>query len=281
MTASTLFESHLLAIEQTLDQVIPLKENAPHASLFRAARYSLLAPAKRLRPLLVLITAEIYGAPLQSSLYPACALEMIHTYSLIHDDLPCMDNDDVRRGLPTLHKAYDEGQALLAGDYLLTHAFYVLTESPHLSPEQRLKLIHILSLRAGSEGMIGGQAVDITQEGNTIDWPTLHFMHAHKTAALITAALEFGATIGEAPPSDLLLLSQIGEHLGVAFQIVDDLLDLTGHEQKPTAITLLGMEKGKERADHLLNSALLKISQLSVPSAPLKDLAQKLVNRTF
>src|SRR3989304_434274 len=288
------FQQQLLSIEETLNKLIKAKPEALQAILFAAARYSLLAPGKRLRPLLAIITAGSYGVSLEPTLHPACALELIHTYSLIHDDLPCMDNDELRRGRPTLHKIYGDGPALLAGDFLLTFAFQVLAECPELSSDQKIQLISVLAKRSGAEGMIGGQVVDLAHEGQQIEWPTLHFMHTHKTAALITAALEFGAIIGNAPATDKTLLSRIGQELGLAFQIIDDWLDVTGNpaalgkntlsdlkKQKPTAITLLGLNEGKEYADHLLDSALKKISQLSIPADELKVLAQKLVYRSY
>lgn len=288
------FKLQLSAIETALDELIRARPAAMHSLLFEAARYSLLAPGKRLRPLLAIVTAESFGTPLASALKPACALELIHTYSLIHDDLPCMDNDDLRRGRPTLHKVYGDGQALLTGDYLLTFAFQVLAESSDLTADQRIQLISTLSRHAGADGMIGGQSVDLTHEGKPIDWATLHFMHTRKTAALITAALEFGAIIGNAPPADLHLLSQIGEELGLAFQIIDDCLDVAGNhislgkntlsdlnKHKPTAVTLLGLNESKQYADRLLASALNGISQLSIPTFSLKELATKFVFRSF
>jgi geranylgeranyl diphosphate synthase, type II len=143
-------------IDETLDALVRARPSFPHRDLFAAARYSLLSPGKRMRPLLAIATAEIYDIPQEQVLIPACALEMVHTYSLIHDDLPCMDDDDLRRGRPTLHKVYGEGQAVLAGDFLLTYAFEVLSSLPFLSAEQKIDLVRCLSSHAGSEGMIGG-----------------------------------------------------------------------------------------------------------------------------
>ena len=163
-------------IESRLRHLIPAID-APHALLFEAARYSLLSSAKRLRPLLVLSVLEDFDKPVEWGLDPACALEMVHTYSLIHDDLPCMDNDDLRRGKPTLHKIYGQGQAVLTGDYLLTHSFHVITTAPHLNPATKIELIKLLSERAGGNGMIGGQVVDLLSEGKKIDRDTLNFMY--------------------------------------------------------------------------------------------------------
>ncbi|MCB1081395.1 MAG: polyprenyl synthetase family protein [Chlamydiia bacterium] len=234
-----------------LKKLIPAIDG-PHALLFEAARYSLFLPGKRLRPLLTLSTLEDYAIPLQEGLDAACALEMVHTYSLIHDDLPCMDNDDFRRGKPTLHKVYGEGQAVLAGDFLLTHAFETISSHP--------KLVAILASRAGGNGLIGGQVVDLLSEGKSIDWETLQFMYLGKTAALFSAALEFGAVIAECSDEERGALKKAGELFGIAFQIIDDLED--GKEgsdhtnKKATSLTLFGPEKAREMAASFLDQAL-------------------------
>lgn len=267
-------------IANKIDELIGLRHGELHGKLFEAAKYSLLSPGKRLRPLLTLAAAKTFGAPLEKALVPACALEMVHTYSLIHDDLPCMDDDDLRRGMPTLHKVYHEGHAVLTGDFLLTYAFQLLSESPDLLPEQKLELIRILSTSAGADGMIGGQIVDLAWEGKNIDWPTLHFMHMHKTAALITAALLFGGIIAEAHERDLQLLKTCGQNLGLAFQIVDDILDSHEEKNKSTAVTHLGLEKAERYAEQLYTSAIDALSSLSKPAPDLRLLADKLIHRT-
>lgn len=262
----------LQLIEQKLEELFP-----PASSLLiESARYSLFPGGKRLRPQLVLATAEAFGAPHELALAPACAIELIHTYSLIHDDLPCMDNDDMRRGKPSLHKAYPEGHAVLTGDFLLTFAFQLLAESPGLSPLQRLDMIHKLALRAGAQGMIGGQSVDLASTGKKIDWQTLQQLHRNKTAALITCALEIGGVI--AKTNELQRLQDIGENLGLAFQIIDDLLDAAQEIEKPTAVHLLGKDGATAMAEKLFQSALEQIRALPHSKA-LEELAHLLVHR--
>lgn len=269
-------ESLLKLIE---DKLISLIE--PNAPLQEMAHYSLLSPGKRLRPLLTLVTATTFGASIEAALSPACALEFIHTYSLIHDDLPCMDNDDFRRGKPSLHKAYSEGHAVLTGDYLLTFAFQILSESPHLSATQKVQLIQLLSMRAGNQGMIGGQYLDIASQGQKISWETLHHLYLGKTAALITAALEFGGIIAHANPEEMQLLNQAGRDLGLAFQIIDDILDSDTESQKATNILFHMIKKeAQEKANALFHSATNHLSQLPHPTHHLQQLAQKLIYRT-
>lgn len=212
---------------------IRLEELVPDSSnpLYKAARYSLLSPGKRLRPCLVLATASAFGADLTAAIDPACAIEMIHAYSLIHDDLPCMDDDDLRRGKPTLHKVYSEGMALLAGDYLLTYAFEVLGNAQNLSAEKKLTLVQLLSRYAGAYGMIGGQAIDISSAGQEINKAGLLEMHRGKTGALLAASLLFGAVVGSAPESVFPLLEKLGFEIGLAFQFLDDLLDATSTQE--------------------------------------------------
>ena len=232
MPFSTYMSTRCEKIEQTLNKLIEERLEAPHKALFSSARYSLLAKAKRLRPLLTLAVTESFNGNLEAAFYPACALEIIHTYSLIHDDLPCMDDDDLRRGIPTVHKIYGEGHAVLTGDYLLTLAFEVLAKSPLLTAEQKIELITILSERAGGDGMVGGQVVDMLSEGKDIDLETLSFIHSHKTGALISASLEFGGVIANVCKEDKDLLKKIGYEIGLSFQIIDDILDVKGTEKE-------------------------------------------------
>lgn len=189
-----------------------------------AARYAVFSGGKRIRPKMALAAAALFSVPYEIAALPACALELIHTYSLIHDDLPCMDNDDFRRGKPTLHKVYDEALALLTGDFLLTYAFELLAHAPGLSDHQKLRLISILSQKSGAHGMIGGQELDITRSALTEE--TILQMHLRKTAALFTAAMEFGGVL--ANQSDLSLLAELGQNFGLFFQINDDLADGDG-----------------------------------------------------
>jgi geranylgeranyl diphosphate synthase type II len=281
-------------IETALDELVSEKP-ATHALLYTAARYSLLSPAKRLRPLLTLAAAADLDGDVEHALAPACALEMIHTYSLIHDDLPCMDDDDLRRGRPTLHKVFPEGQALLAGDYLLTYAFEVVATDTHLSDSQKVALIASLSQGAGGEGMIGGQVIDLLMEEAEVSptWEILNDMHSKKTAALLMTALDCGAIVADASPAIRTKLRQVGLALGLAFQIVDDILDVTGTEaeigkpvgsdirnKKTTAVTLLGLPRAQTLARKLLSGAEQALASLPKPANLLLFLAQKFVNRS-
>lgn len=250
-------------INEYLSELIPVKEG-PHSLLYEGARYSLLLPGKRLRPLLLLKVLEDYGIPVEKGLDAAAALEMIHTYSLIHDDLPCMDDDDLRRGKPTLHKIYGEGQAVLAGDFLLTYAFEILAKS-----SLPTEIITIIAKAAGGEGMIGGQVVDLLIEGKEADWDTLLFMYLGKTAALFSAALECGAVISGASYSEQTAFRNTGKYFGIAYQIRDDILDVTSDEKtlgkpifsdaknkKSNCLTLYGKKRAEELAASFHEKAL-------------------------
>ncbi|MEI8329131.1 MAG: polyprenyl synthetase family protein [Chlamydiia bacterium] len=281
------------SIEKMLHGLIPEKQDTPHSLLFESARYSLLSAAKRLRPLLTLATAESFGAHMDICLYPACAIEMVHTYSLIHDDLPCMDDDDLRRGKPSLHKVVGEGQAVLTGDYLLTYAFEVLCKSPGISDTQKVDLIKTLAQRAGGDGMVGGQAVDLLSEGKPADWPTLQFIHHHKTAALLCASIEFGAILANVSEQDRRHLEVIGYEAGLAFQIIDDILDVIGSEkdlgkpirsdldhQKCTAVSVLGLPGAQSIANKLRESIRTRCKMLSVDAYLLNQILEQLIHRT-
>jgi geranylgeranyl diphosphate synthase type II len=235
-------------IEERLKELVPNKEGN---SLFAAARYSLFAPSKRLRPFFVLRIAECYGVDIETALNPACALEIVHTYSLIHDDLPCMDNDDERRGKPSLHKAFPEGHAMLTGDFLLTYAFEILASSPDLTPEQRIALIQTLSRSSGEEGMAGGQASDLEwqRSGYQPDWQEFAIMLSKKTAALFACAFEMGGIIANASQNDLVSLRDAGLAYGLAFQIQDDIADEDG------CLPLLGHEAASALASQLFESS--------------------------
>lgn len=283
MNDNVLLNSYIEQINQTLETLIPEKE-VPHASLFEAARYSLIGPGKRIRPLLTLAAVESLGGTVEGALVPACAIELIHTYSLIHDDLPCMDDDDFRRGKPSLHKVYPEGHALLTGDFLLTHAFDVLAHAPHLSPEQRVSLIAILSRYAGGDGMVGGQTIDLQKDNASIKLEDLQLMHKMKTGGLITASLEFGAVIANTPEKQPVL-RDFGQIIGLAFQIVDDILDhheknpKKDHAEAPNYVSLLGLKKAKLAAQESLQMANQKLKALPGDTAFLEKLAHLIVNR--
>lgn len=281
----------LIRIEQQLDKLIP-ETSYPYKALFQAARYSLLSGGKRLRPLLALATTQVMQGNLDVALIPACALELVHTYSLIHDDLPCMDDDDFRRGKPTLHKVVSEGQAVLAGDYLLTYAFETIVQAPGLSAEQRLKLIALLGEASGGHGMIAGQVMDLNATNQQVDLQVLRLIHRKKTGAIITASVLFGGIIANATDENLTLLRQFGEEIGLAFQIVDDILDVTMSEQKhgravasdvvnakSTYVALLGLDQAKKTAHEHLQAALRALDSLPNDTQLLKALANQLVCR--
>ncbi len=250
-------------IDQTLDSLLP--EDSPfYPSLIEAARHALLAPAKRIRPLLVLHAAEmIEQGSAARALHPACALELVHTYSLIHDDLPCMDDDDWRRGRPTVHKLYGEGRAVLVGDYLLTYAFEVLADAPNLIPEQKIELVKSLALASGSQGMIGGQVMDI-EKASDIDT-----LHQKKTGALFECALRFAGVITQ---SDYLYeLTLFGLQFGHFFQIVDDLLD----EDHPE-----GSAQGLDRFECIKKEMVTTLESLPFDASQLYGLIE-LVDRSL
>lgn len=284
-------ETQSQLIEQHLDRLIPMR-HGPYQHLFEAARYALLGGGKRLRPILALTTTQMLGGNLTQALSPACSLEMIHTYSLIHDDLPCMDNDDYRRGKLTVHRKYSEGHAVLTGDFLLTHAFEILATDEHLSPEKRSQLIAILARQSGSEGMIGGQVMDLVCEGKQISLDTLSLLHRNKTAALITASIEFGGIIGNATPLHLDSLRQFGEAIGLAFQIIDDILDVTSSQakhgrviasdimnKKSTYVSLLGLEQAQSYALSFYNQAIKALKSLPYDTSLLIGLADFIIRR--
>ncbi len=278
-------------IEQQLERLIPVR-HGPHQHLFEAARYALLGGGKRLRPILTLTTTRLLGGDQALALSPACTLEMIHTYSLIHDDLPCMDDDDYRRGKLTVHRKYSEGHAVLTGDFLLTYAFEVLATDAHLTPDKKAHLIATLARHSGGEGMIGGQVMDLTFEGKKIPLETLRLLHRNKTAALITAAIEFGGIIANATPAQLDCLRQFGEYIGLAFQVVDDILDVTSSQakhgraiasdilnDKSTYVSLLGMEQAQAYAQNFYNQALISLKPLPYDTSLLVGLADFVLHR--
>lgn len=278
------FSEKCALIEKHLEHLVP-EQPVPFNQLYKAARYSLIGGGKRLRPILALATTEVLGGNPLQALSPACALEMIHTYSLIHDDLPCMDNDDFRRGKPSLHKAFPEGHAVLTGDFLLTYAFEILADDPHLTPHQKTQLIRCLAKSSGAHGMIGGQIMDIDAEGKSIDLHTLQAIHENKTGALITASIQFGAIIANASNQHQLLLTEFGKKIGLAFQIVDDILDITSNRasdaanHKSTYATLLGLEQAQNLASSTVASALQTLEELPFNTSLLRHLAEYTVNR--
>ena len=286
---------HQNLIDQALDRYLPGEDLLP-GSLHRAMRYSVFAGGKRIRPLLMMAACEAVGGEAGLVLPTACAMEMIHTYSLIHDDLPAMDDDDFRRGRPTNHKVFGEATAILAGDGLLTEAFVLLSHPERqgtIAPEVQLRVIHTLARCAGSMGMVGGQVVDMESEGKTIDLPTLEYIHTHKTGALILAAIQCGALLGGAGEAAFAALSRYGEAAGLAFQVADDILDVVGDQAvigkdvgsdqargKATYVALLGLEESRGRALDLRDLAVAALKPLGEAAEPLRQIAHYIVDRS-
>jgi len=266
-------------IENRLEELLR-ETKEPYNSLLQAARYSILGSGKRLRPILTLLTVEFLGCKKEKALDAACALEMIHTYSLIHDDLPSMDNDDLRRGKPSLHKVYPEGHAILTGDFLLTYAFEVIAKDIHLTDKQKVELVAVLAQKSGAHGMIGGQVLDIASEGNDVDLVTLKQIHQNKTGALIIAAVEFGAIVAGAGPGQRQAMREFGEKIGLAFQIVDDILDSDEEKKgKMSYATLLGVGQSEKLVEELTCEALDKLEACGGNAVPLATLATQLTQR--
>ncbi|AOY57816.1 MULTISPECIES: polyprenyl synthetase family protein [Desulfococcus] len=263
--------------------------------IVQAMRYSLLAEGKRLRPILCIAAAEAVGGGETHALIPACALEMIHTYSLIHDDLPAMDNDDLRRGRPTNHIQFDEATALLAGDALLTMAFEVLAEGAEQEgpdPTRRLKVIREIAVAAGCKGMIEGQMRDLAAEGLVLDATSLEAMHSLKTGALIRASVAAGAISGGADADRINALLHYADRIGLAFQVTDDLLNVEGdplvmgkavgtdrNRGKSTYPALMGLEGSRRFSHELIQEALAAISQFDDRSEPLRAIAGYILHR--
>ena len=234
--------------------------------LFVSSRYA-LKEGKRLRPLLLLTAALSYGVSIEKALEPACAWELVHTYSLIHDDLPCMDDDDERRGRRALHRAFEEWHAVLTGDFLLTYAFELISCAPHLQDSIKLKLITLLARSSGSEGMIGGQMLDLSLNPSDTNWQLLKRLHLKKTGALFSSALEAGAILSSAPTQDCLLLKELGELLGLRYQLSDDLTD--GESERPSAISTLGKTETKILIDEIQETIQAKLKALTIDASPL------------
>ncbi len=262
--------------------------------LHSAMTYSLFAGGKRIRPILALMSYECLGGDPLRILPQASSLELIHTYSLIHDDLPAMDNDDLRRGMPTNHKVFGEAMAILAGDALLTEAFNMFAiNNGGLSPRALLNAIKDIAMRAGLYGMVAGQAQDILSEDSEPDPETLEFIHSSKTAALITAAVRLGPILAESNENVLSLFTRYGHNMGIVFQIVDDILDVTGNpketgkssgsderKKKLTYPRLYGIERSKDMARRLVEEAIELISEIGPSSEPLKETALYLLKRS-
>jgi len=282
-------------VDESLEKYLPRRDELP-GSIHEAMRYSIFAGGKRVRPVLMLAACEAVDGDISKALPAACAMEMIHTYSLIHDDLPAMDNDDFRRGKPTSHKVFGEAIAILAGDALLTEAFKLLSNPEFtrgLSPDVLLRVIHEIAVCAGSRGMIGGQVVDMESEGKKdIDFATVQYIHTHKTGALIKASLKCGALIGGADGSRLDAVTRYGEAVGLAFQIADDILDIEGTTEqigkdagsdqtrgKATYPAVIGLAESKQRASELVETAVEALAGFGEKADPLRAIATYIVKR--
>ncbi len=281
-------------VDKALEKLVPPAKLFP-ASVHEAMRYSLFAGGKRVRPVLAIAAAEALGARTADLLPVAGSLELIHTYSLIHDDLPAMDNDDLRRGRPTCHKVYGEAVAILAGDGLLNMAFEVLSDPRRLKavPAGRLvSIIKEISTASGVFGMVGGQVVDMESEGKDVDFPTLEYIHTHKTGALIRASVRTGALYAKAGKRQFIALSRYGELVGLAFQIADDILDITGTQEtigkdvgsdvkkgKKTFPGFYGLEESRTRAHEVADKAVQSLREFDRKADPLRELAKYIVNR--
>ncbi|AGB40535.1 geranylgeranyl pyrophosphate synthase [Halobacteroides halobius DSM 5150] len=280
-------------INQTLEELLPMEEAKPK-KLSQAMRYSVLAGGKRLRPILTLLVAKLIGEEEKKVLPAACALEMIHNYSLIHDDLPCMDDDDYRRGQPTNHKVYGEAMAVLAGDSLLTLAFETISRINNIDQDKVLLATQELAIAAGNQGMVGGQAADIVAEGQKIDKEGLEYIHTHKTGALLRAAVRIGAILAGANKEELAALTTYAQKIGLAFQVVDDILDIEGDEEKlgkdvgsdlerdkATFPALYGLEEAKKMAQKLCQEAKEAIHIFGEEAKVLLELADYIIGRDY
>ncbi len=286
--------THSERTESALDRLLDSAQTIPHR-LHEAMRYAAQGGGKRIRPLLVYAAGQLGSQPdafkAESLDAAAVAIECIHAYSLVHDDLPCMDDDDLRRGRPTVHKAFDEATALLVGDALQTRAFEILANAD-CDPQVRLQMIALLASASGSRGMAGGQAIDLESVGKKLDLNGLKQMHAMKTGALLSCAVGLGGIAAQLNPAQMTHLNHYSKSLGLAFQIVDDVLDATADSQtlgktagkdaaanKPTYVTLMGLDYAQQQAKALQEEAIASLDSFGAPAQALKDLALLVVNR--
>lgn len=292
MNLKSYLKERCTLVDEALERFLPRADELP-SSLHKSMRYSIFAGGKRIRPILMLAACDAVGGNLSDAMPAACAMEMIHTYSLIHDDLPAMDDDDYRRGIPTNHKVFGEAVAILAGDALLTEAFILLSRASTGSPAAIVQVINEISSCAGSRGMVGGQVVDMESEGDPdIDLATVQYIHTHKTGALIKASVKSGALLGGADEKSLACLTRYGEAIGLAFQIADDILDIEGTTEeigkdagsdeargKATYPAIMGLTEAKNRAQELMEIALASLSGFDHRADPLREIAAYVVNR--
>lgn len=281
-------------VDDALDEYLPPETDYP-AVIFKSMRHSLFAGGKRLRPILCMAAAEAVGGHHSTVMPIACAIEMIHTYSLIHDDLPAMDDDDFRRGKPTNHRIFGEGIAILAGDALLTEAFHLISDAKLYdseAAERIMPVIHAVTDAAGFRGMIGGQVMDLVCEGHTIDLETLEYIHSRKTERLISVSLHAGAVLARADEEKLAALADYGKNIGYAFQIFDDILDVEGESSvmgkdtgsdeakgKATYPALVGLAASRTRCRELIDNALAALDVLDERADPLRGIARLTIER--
>lgn len=278
-------------INKRLEELLAKKDEYPQ-SLHAAMHYSLFAGGKRLRPVLTLAANEAVGGNMEDALDMACAIECVHTYSLIHDDLPALDDDDLRRGRPTCHKAFGEAIAILAGDALLTAAFEMAANSRGARKDAVLKAVGELARAAGSTGMIGGQVIDLESEGKETAFPVLEYIHIHKTGELILASIRCGAVLGNAKEDELAALTRYGRSAGLAFQIADDILDVKGSSAetgkptggdkkkgKATYPAFVGVAESGKRAKELADMAIDALKGFDKNADPLREIARYIVAR--
>jgi len=285
------FEERIIEVNKSLEKFNEEKE-VPQNTIYKAMNYSLHAGGKRIRPVIMMAAAELMGAERETVMPFACAIEMIHTYSLIHDDLPCMDDDDLRRGKPTNHKVFGEAIAVLAGDALLNKAFEIMLKNSQISPNMTLAAMAEIANAAGTEGMIGGQVIDIESEDKTIDAVTLMTLHLQKTAALIMVSARVGALLGGGGREDLLAMEEFARYLGIAFQIKDDILDVTGNEEilgkkigadaakkKSTFVSLYGIEQSENMLSDYTQKAIDSLLRYGEKAEFLIELSKFLLSR--
>lgn len=287
------FERYIPVIENKLNELLP-ESGERYSSAVNAMRYSLLSGGKRIRPILLLEFYSLFGGRAEGALNFAAAIEMIHTYSLIHDDLPCMDNDDMRRGKPSCHKAFGYDTALLAGDALLTHAFFAAANAADIPPERVSRAISVLAQKAGIYGMVGGQVMDLDFEKNGANGEELTAMYIKKTSCLLEAAAMCGAVLAGADEETVKKTEEYAENLGLAFQITDDILDCTADEKtlgkpigsdkkngKTTFVTLFGLYGAKQKAALLTKKAEDILNGFSGDTSYLNELTEYLLNRNY
>ena len=286
-------KSQLELVDDALNNFLPKVSVSPR-TIHQAMRYSVFAGGKRLRPILTLAAAQACGGTSENALAPACAVEMMHTYSLVHDDLPGMDNDDLRRGRPTSHKVYGEGMAVLAGDALLTEAFITLASTPNTERYSLKDILLEFAVCGGSTKLIGGQVLDLEGEDQDLTREELVKIHENKTAALLTTSLRLGGMTANATPEQLKALTDFGYNLGLAFQVIDDILDVTQSTEKlgktagkdeaankATYQSILGLEESKAEAKRLTGKALAALETFGDNGKTLEAIARYLLDREF